>query len=94
MALITMQEKEILVIVEPLMDNCLEGSNEDDHQKHTRDFTDRMKKIVTPENLKKRLAFIGLVENTENILELQTQLSNGQILVSKNGGIWRWDGFI
>jgi len=56
MALITMQEKEILAIVEPLMDNCLEGSNEDDHQKHTRDFTDRMKKIVTPENLKKQLS--------------------------------------
>ena len=50
--------------------------------------------IKAPENLKKRLAFIGLVENTENILELQTQLSNGQILVSKNGGIWRWDGFV
>ena len=47
---------EILQIVEPIMDNCLEGSNEDDHQKHTRDFTDRMKNIVTPENLKKQLS--------------------------------------
>jgi len=51
-----MNEKEILDIVEPIMDNCLEGSNEANHQKHTRDFTDRMKNIVTPENLKTQLS--------------------------------------
>ena len=51
-----MNEKEILNIVEPIMDNCLEGSNEANHQKHTRDFTERMKNIVTPENLKKQLS--------------------------------------
>jgi hypothetical protein len=43
---------EILKIVEPIMDNCLEGSNEGNHKKHTRDFTDRMKSIVTPKNLR------------------------------------------
>ena len=32
------------------MDNCLNGSNEDNHAKHTRDFTERMRKIVTPES--------------------------------------------
>ena len=53
-----MNEKEILYIIEPIMDNCLEGSNEDNHQKHTRDFTDRMKNIVTPANLKKQLSHI------------------------------------
>ena len=36
--------EKILSIVEPLMENCLEGSNEGDHEKHVRDFTDRMKK--------------------------------------------------
>jgi len=51
-----MNEKEILNIVEPIMDNCLEGSNEANHQKHTIDFTERMKNIVTPENLKKQLS--------------------------------------
>ena len=44
---------EILKIVEPIMDNCLEGSNEGNHKKHTRDFTDRMKSIVTPKELEK-----------------------------------------
>ena len=48
--------EEILSIVEPLMENCLEGSNEGDHEKHVRDFTDRMKNIVTPEELQKQLS--------------------------------------
>lgn len=56
MSFINMNEKEILNIVEPIMDNCLEGSNEANHQKHTRDFTERMKNIITPENLKKQLS--------------------------------------
>ena len=49
--------------------------------------------IKAPDNLKKRLDFIGLVENKENVHELQNNLSDGQILVSKTGEIWRWDGF-
>ena len=48
--------EEILNIVEPIMDNCLEGSNESNHKKHTKDFTDRMKSIVTPEELKRQLS--------------------------------------
>lgn len=51
-----MDEKSILNIVEPMMDNCLEGSNEDNHIKHVKDFTERMKSIVTPENLKQQLS--------------------------------------
>jgi len=38
------------------MDSCLEGFNEGDHKKHTKDFTDRMKSIVTPEELKRQLS--------------------------------------
>ena len=49
-------QKQILKIIEPIMDNCLEGSNEGNHKKHTRDFTDRMKSIVTPEELEKQLS--------------------------------------
>ena len=48
--------EKILSIVEPLMQNCLEGSNVGDHKKHVRDFTDRMKNIVTPEELQKQLS--------------------------------------
>ena len=51
-----MKEEAILSIVEPLMDNCLNGSNEDDHARHVRDFTDRMRRIVTPENLERQLS--------------------------------------
>ena len=52
-----LSKKEILDLVEPIMDNCLQGSNEDDHAKHVRDFTDRLKNIVTPENLEAQLAY-------------------------------------
>ena len=47
---------EILAIVEPIMDNCLAGSNENDHGKHVRDFTQRMQSIVTPEELSRQLS--------------------------------------
>ena len=42
-----MSEKEILDIANPIMDNLMEASTEIDHERHTRDFTDRMKSIVT-----------------------------------------------
>ena len=56
MNFVEMEENEILKIVEPIMDNCLRGSNENNHVKHTRDFTERMRKIVTPENLRLQLS--------------------------------------
>jgi chromosome segregation protein len=49
--------------------------------------------IKAPDNLKKCLDFIGLIKNKENIHELQNNLSDGQVLVSVTGEIWRWDGF-
>ena len=49
-----LSEDEILSIVEPIMDSCLEGSNEGDHKKHTKYFTNRMNSIVTPEELKRQ----------------------------------------
>ena len=56
---------QILNIVEPIMDNCLDGSNEGNHEKHTRDFTDRMKSIVTPEELQRQLSSNPKVYFTE-----------------------------
>ncbi|MDA9749163.1 hypothetical protein N9U75_03320, partial [Pelagibacteraceae bacterium] len=50
--------------------------------------------IKAPDNLKKKLEFIGLIENKENIRDMQNDLSPGQILVSKSGEIWRWDGYV
>lgn len=46
-----LSDQEILAAVEPIMNNLMQGSTEIDHAKHTRDFTDRMKCIVTPERL-------------------------------------------
>ena len=50
-----MTDAEILAIFEPLMDNCFAGSTERYHAKHVRDFTDRLRAIVTPKNLAARL---------------------------------------
>jgi hypothetical protein len=56
MNFVEMKDSEILSIVEPIMDNCLLGSNEGDHAKHVRDFAERMRMIVTPDNLKMQLS--------------------------------------
>lgn len=51
-----MSDTEILAIAVPLMDNLMEGSTDMDHAKHTRDFTKRLKDIVTKERLEKMCA--------------------------------------
>ena len=51
-----LKNEQILSIVEPLMQNCLDGSNEDNYEKHTLNFTGRMKGIVTPDELKRQLS--------------------------------------
>ncbi|WP_116653069.1 chromosome segregation SMC family protein [Pelagibacterium sediminicola] len=43
--------------------------------------------------LKRRLDQIGLVDGDAGAM-LMGQLKPGQRLVSKNGGLWRWDGFV
>ena len=50
--------------------------------------------IKAPENLTKKLDFVGLIQNKSNILDLQERLLPGQILVSLEGEIWRWDGYV
>ena len=50
--------------------------------------------IKAPENLKKKLDFVGLIEDKSNILNDQNQLTPGQILVSLEGEVWRWDGYV
>ena len=51
MQLTAFSDEQILAVVNPLMDNLMDGSREVDHAKHTRDFTERMKEIVTAERL-------------------------------------------
>jgi chromosome segregation protein len=43
--------------------------------------------------LERRLAFIGMVADDATGAALQPQLKAGQQLVSKEGAVWRWDGY-
>ena len=96
-----LSEDEILNIVEPIMDSCLEGSNEGDHKKHTKDFTDRMKSIVTPEELKRQLSiepkifwtkreFVCLFRRSDSVgivWKQKTSSSNDEFAVIMEGDI-------
>ena len=50
--------------------------------------------IKAPENSKKKLDFVGLIKEKSSVLNLQENLLPGQILVSLEGEIWRWDGYV
>ena len=56
MELATQSDEDILAVVNPLMDNLMEGSTEIDYAKHVRDFTDRLKSQVSEEGLKRMCA--------------------------------------
>ena len=47
-----------------------------------------------PLELSRRLAQIGVVASREDGDRLKDRLSPGQRLVSKEGDLWRWDGFV
>src|SRR5882762_6670132 len=49
--------------------------------------------VEAPSELARRLAQIGVVPK-ERGAELVSQLKTGQRLVSREGDVWRWDGFV
>jgi chromosome segregation protein len=49
--------------------------------------------VAAPPELARRLAQIGFVDR-EDGARLQPQLKAGQRLVSREGDLWRWDGFV
>ncbi|WP_127519565.1 chromosome segregation protein SMC [Mesorhizobium sp. Z1-4] len=49
--------------------------------------------VRAPAELSRRLAQIGVVEADEGA-RFQAQLKPGQRLVSRDGALWRWDGFV
>jgi len=49
--------------------------------------------VAAPPALGPRLAQIGVVSGEAEGERLQSQLRQGQRLVSAEGGLWRWDGF-
>ena len=50
-------------------------------------------KVKAPPELKRRLAQIGVVDRADGP-RLQQALHPGQRLVSKQGDLWRWDGYV
>jgi chromosome segregation protein len=49
--------------------------------------------VQAPAELSRRLAQIGVVDRAKGA-ELAKQLKTGQRLVSREGDLWRWDGFV
>ena len=49
--------------------------------------------VEVPDVLKRRIAQIGLVDDTDDGDRLQASLWPGQRLVTTEGDLWRWDGF-
>ena len=49
-------DEEILRIAVPIMDNLMEGATEGDWEKHTRDFTEAGKRVVTQAELERQCA--------------------------------------
>ena len=62
-------DDEIRSIIEPLIEKMLEGSTERNHAKHVADFTDRLKVIVTKDNLAEQCEnyqkYVGYFERRE-----------------------------
>ena len=53
MELANKSDAEILAIANPIMDNLMDASTAIDHERHVRDFTDRLKVIVSKAHLEK-----------------------------------------
>lgn len=59
------------------------------------DGTEPLADLVTaPRSLARRLGQIGVVADRESGARLQAQLRPGQRLVSRDGDLWRWDGYV
>ncbi len=50
-------------------------------------------KVGAPDALAARLALVFIAPDAETAASLAPSLSPGQRLVTKDGGLWRWDGF-
>jgi hypothetical protein len=48
---LNMTDDEIMDIANPIMDNLMQASTDNDHEKHVKDFSEHLKSIVTIENL-------------------------------------------
>lgn len=53
-----------------------------------------MKHLVAPKALHSALSGVGIVETAAKAESLHSSLKPGQALTTKDGGLWRWDGFV
>jgi hypothetical protein len=93
MTLDSMSEDETLRMANPIMDNLMDTSTAIDHERHTRDFSARMKAIVTKEDLQKICekyqqekgyfspASLSLYSNGEFVAEMLLIEQDGKFLV-------------
>jgi len=51
-----MTDDEIMKIANPIMDNLMQASTDVDHERHIQHFSERLREIVTEENLKQQCA--------------------------------------
>jgi chromosome segregation protein len=49
--------------------------------------------VEAPGELSRRLALVGVIEDEARGREIQAKLQAGQRLVSRDGALWRWDGY-
>lgn len=49
-----MSDEEIMNIASPIMNNLMEASTDIDHERHVKDFSDKLKRVVTKENLEEQ----------------------------------------
>ena len=49
-----LSDNEVMEMVSPIIDNLMDASTEIDHERHVRDFSEKMKSIVTKDELKKQ----------------------------------------
>ena len=50
--------------------------------------------VAAPDAMHRRLSQIGVVVDAETGHRLSARLQNGQRLVTRDGALWRWDGFV
>ena len=50
--------------------------------------------VEGPAELTRRLSQIGVVDDPASAARLQASLAQGQRLTTREGGLWRWDGFV
>jgi len=58
------------------------------------DVSSLAERVTGPQLLGRRLALIGLVEDAAQGARLAPDLRPGQRLVTADGALWRWDGFV